>query len=99
MKNFFRVVQLTLKRRFTFAAALACAIGVAVLWGANLGLIKPIIDIVFTDKQPHAWADSKVDECQEKIDGTRKEIAQVAASVAIAPAEQRAELAIKQDHL
>ena len=50
MSNFLRVVRLTLARRYTFAAAVLCSLGVAVLWGANLGLIKPIVEIVFSEK-------------------------------------------------
>ena len=60
MKNFLRVVQLTLKRRYTFIAAVLCSIGVAFFWGGNLALINPVIEIAFTDKKPHDLADQKV---------------------------------------
>ena len=44
-----------------------CSIGVALFWGGNLALIKPIIEIVFTDKTPHGLADAKVEDGQAKV--------------------------------
>ena len=76
MKNFLRVVQLTLSRRVTFVAAVACSLGVAFFWGGNLALIKPVIEIVFSDQQPHALIDQKVTDAQEKLVATIKELAQ-----------------------
>ncbi|MDX1947600.1 MAG: ABC transporter ATP-binding protein [Pirellulaceae bacterium] len=81
MQNFLRVVRLTLRRRYTFAAAVLCSLGVAFLWGANLGLIKPIIEIVFSDKPPHQIVDAKVQHYQEKRDTTAAELAAVDADL------------------
>ena len=68
MKNFLRVVRLTLRRRYTFAAAVACSLGVALFWGGNLALLKPVIDVVFSHgKKPHELADQKVIEAKEKL--------------------------------
>src|SRR3954466_73341 len=75
MKNFLRVVKLTLSRRFTFAAAVACSIGVALFWGGNLALIKPVIELVFTLKKPHDLADHKIEVAKEKLAETEKQLA------------------------
>jgi ATP-binding cassette subfamily B protein/subfamily B ATP-binding cassette protein MsbA len=74
MSNFLRVVRLTLARRYTFAAAILCSLGVAVLWGANLGLIKPVVEIVFSEKKPHDFADAKVQAGRDKVAGFQKEV-------------------------
>jgi len=99
MKNFVRVVLLTLRRRFTFLAAVVCSIGVALFWGGNLALIKPMIEIVFTDKKPHALADAKVAEAQNKLATTRQELAAAQAALPKAPAEKRGELQAQQRRL
>jgi subfamily B ATP-binding cassette protein MsbA len=99
MKNFFRVVRLTLRRRFTFVAAVACSIGVALFWGGNLALIKPVIEIVFTDKAPHDLLDQKVANAKEKLAAVDKELAQVAAELAAAPAGKGRELEVRQQRL
>jgi ATP-binding cassette, subfamily B, bacterial MsbA len=99
MKNFLRVVQLTLRRRLTFAAAVACSIGVALFWGGNLALIKPVIEIVFTKDPPHQLADKKVVEAKEKLADIDKELADIAAKLAAAPAANERELQAQQDQL
>lgn len=88
MKNFLRIVKLTLSRRWTFAAAVACSIGVALFWGGNLALIKPVIEIVFTDKPPHGMVDQKVDDARAKLQATKLEIAAVEAEIAAAKGQK-----------
>src|SRR5687767_5420880 len=48
MTNPLRVVGAALQRRFTFIAALACSLTAAALRAANLGLIQPVIEFVFS---------------------------------------------------
>jgi len=92
MKNFLRVVGLTLRRRYTFVAAVLCSIGVALFWGGNLALIKPIIEIVFAGKTPHAMADGKVAEAKERLIKTQQELAQTRLALLQPAADQRLEL-------
>jgi subfamily B ATP-binding cassette protein MsbA len=99
MKNFLRVVRATLRRRFTFVAAVACSIGVAVLWGANLGLIKPVIEIVFADKAPHVWADERVEQTREKVRNSLKEIDTLDQELAKADAKKQSSLKIKKGRI
>lgn len=81
MTNFLRVVRHTLRRKYTFAAAMLCSFGVAGLWGANLGLIKPIIDIVFSDKPPHVWANDRVQAANKRDAEIRHEIVLLDAQI------------------
>ena len=89
MKNFLRVVRLTLQRRMTFALAVLCSVGVAALWGANLGMIKPIVEVMFSDKPPHAWADARVEEAAQKANAARQALAAFDAEMARLPAAER----------
>ncbi len=82
MHNFLRVVRLTLRRRYTFVAAVLCSLGVAVLWGANLGLIKPVVDIVFSEKPPHDFADAKVKSGQDKVADLKRQEATIQVALA-----------------
>jgi ATP-binding cassette subfamily B protein/subfamily B ATP-binding cassette protein MsbA len=99
MNNFLRVVRITLQRRWTFVAAIACSIGVAVLWGANLGLIKPVIEIVFADKPPHVWADDRVADAHAKVRKSQDEIDKINRELAAAPANQQGSLKVKLGRL
>jgi ATP-binding cassette subfamily B protein/subfamily B ATP-binding cassette protein MsbA len=90
MKNFLRVVRLTLRRRYTFAAAIACSLGVALFWGGNLAMLKPVIDVVFSHgKKPRELADAKVAEAREKLAATNAELGKVAGELAAAPEKKR----------
>src|SRR5262245_4054223 len=100
MKNFFRIVQLTLRRRYTFAAAIACSIGVALSWGGNLALLKPVIDVVFSHgKLPHTMADEKLAELKEKLAKTDAELESVDAELATADPKKQAALEGRQKRL
>jgi ATP-binding cassette, subfamily B, bacterial MsbA len=99
MKNFLRIVKLTLARRWTFIAAVVCSLGVALFWGGNLALIKPVIEIVFTDKPPHAMVDKKVDDAKAKLAVTDAELAKLAAQIAAAPAGSDRKLKVQQAKL
>ena len=99
MKNFFRIVRLTLVRRWTFAAAIACSIGVALFWGGNLALIKPVIEIVFTDKPPHGLVDQKVDAAKVQVAATRAELATLQQQLAAAKPEDARQLKAQEARL
>jgi ATP-binding cassette subfamily B protein/subfamily B ATP-binding cassette protein MsbA len=99
MKNFLRIVGLALRRRVTFVAAILCSIGVAVLWGANLGLTKPIVEILFADQPPHAWIDAEVVAGQKRIAEMRQQLLDVEKVQAAAPQADQAMLARRQEKL
>jgi ATP-binding cassette subfamily B protein/subfamily B ATP-binding cassette protein MsbA len=61
MANFRRVVALALRERLNIFAAIFCSLMVALLWGANFGLVKPIIEVVFSGRTPHAWVDWQIE--------------------------------------
>lgn len=89
MRNFLRVMQLTLRRRVTFALTVTCALVVALFWGANIGLVKPIVDVTFSGKSPHKWADDEVLEAAQRVADLEKKIAKArSAPVPESPAER-----------
>lgn len=97
MKNFLRVVRATLRRRFTFVAAVTCAMGVAVLWGTNLGLIKPITEIVFAETKPHAWADEWLAKASAKVAASELAIQTINDELWMSPTDQQPGLKTRLD--
>ena len=85
MRNFLRVLQLILRRRMTFALTVTCSLIVACFWGANLGLVKPIVDITFSGKSPHTWANDQVTEAAARIEVVAKRIADAERDLAFLP--------------
>lgn len=65
--NFGRVVRMAIRYKFTFAASIFSALVVAVLWGANIGAVYPIVEVVLQDKTMQQWADAKIADCRKSI--------------------------------
>src|SRR5688500_13208338 len=84
MRNFFRVVALALRRRYTFAAMILTAVCVACLWGGNLSLVLPITQIIFSGKKPHATVQERVEECREAVAKVKGKVAALERQLAIA---------------
>jgi len=74
MNNFARALRLTLRYRFTFAASVLCAIGVAVMWGGSISAIYPFIAVALEGKSLHEWADRSIDLSHKRITGLAADI-------------------------
>lgn len=79
MENFLRVARLALRRRGTFALAALTSLLVALLWGFNLGLVKPIIELTFSPLPPHAYLDQLIDNENERQTLLAKQLTELAA--------------------
>lgn len=77
MRNFRRAVRLALKQRLTLAGIVASSLIVATLWGANIGTVYPLIEVVFNDQNMHDWIDGKIKEAESNCDAFRTEIEQL----------------------
>ena len=66
MKSFGRVVQLALQYKFSFATSVFCALMVGLLWGANISVVYPFVEVIFDGKSLHEWVDMKIAESEAK---------------------------------
>jgi len=55
-------VRMAIRYKFTFAASVFSALMVALLWGANIGPVYPIIEVVLKNKSMQEWIDEKIEE-------------------------------------
>jgi len=67
MTNFARVVRLALRYRLTFIASALCAIGVAILWGANIGSVYPFIEVGFQGDSLQTWVSKEIVNAEQTI--------------------------------
>ena len=88
MNNFGRVVRLALHYRFTFIVSIICALMVGLLWGANIGVVFPIINVAFENESPQKWIAAEIDKANEKIVAKRAEIVVLEGQLAAADAEK-----------
>ena len=66
MRNFGRVVRLSLRYRFTFVFSIITALCVAVLWGANISAIYPFVEIAFQGDSLQKWVDVRIEKTQRE---------------------------------
>src|SRR5690349_10618158 len=83
MHNFRRVIFMALRERATIGAAIFCSVMVAVLWGANLGLVKPLIEVVFSGRTPHQWVDWQIERSRGEVEHLRTSIAAAESQLAV----------------
>lgn len=55
MGNLGRALQLALRHRFILVGALVASLGVALLWGANIGTVYPFVEVVFRGQSIPGW--------------------------------------------
>lgn len=60
MKGFSRTVRLALRHQWTLGLSLACALLVAVLWGGNITVIYPFVEVLFQGKSMPQWIDEEI---------------------------------------
>lgn len=82
MKNFLRAVRLGLRHRWTLASALFCSLMVALFWGANIGTVYPIVEIVFQGKSVPGWLDEEVERLERQTGQRATQLAEQRARLA-----------------
>jgi subfamily B ATP-binding cassette protein MsbA len=95
MGNFGRVIRLSLRHRWTFILSVITALGVAVLWGANIGTIYPFAEIAFQGDSLQKWAVVKIEKTQKAADEYEATAEELRRELAGAPEEQQAALLAK----
>ncbi len=60
MKPFYRAVRLSGKYPGTLVATLVCSLVVALLWGANIGALYPVFQVVLYNKSLPEWIDATI---------------------------------------
>ncbi|MGB6045617.1 MAG: ABC transporter ATP-binding protein [Pirellulales bacterium] len=65
MRNFARVLKLSLRYRFTVAASVISAIAIALLWGGNIGAVYPMVEVIFEGHSPREWVDAEIAKAEQ----------------------------------
>ena len=67
MKNFFRAVRLALRHRLTICCVVLTSLSVACFWGANIGTIYPVVEVVFEGQSLHDWIERRVSVTEAEV--------------------------------
>ena len=82
-------LRLVLRHRWTLFGTLASALLVALLWGANIGGMYPVIQVIFGGQSLQKWVDSAIAESTARIADFDAQIDRTQSLVAAAPEGQR----------
>ena len=79
MASFNRTVALALKNRGTLLGVVFSSLLVGVLWGGNIGIIYPFVQIVLRGQSLHQWIDSRIETAATASKVLRDELRQFEA--------------------
>ena len=85
MNQFRRVLRIAARRYWSLIGILVSSMIIAVLWGANIGALYPLIDIVFDGKNLHQWSESKFTDAEERSQELEAQILFLEKELAAAP--------------
>ncbi|MGB7327779.1 MAG: ABC transporter ATP-binding protein [Rubripirellula sp.] len=97
MKNFGRVLAMAARRRWALAGILATSLMVALLWGANIGAIYPIVEVVFEGKSFPAYAAEKIAEADKNVAALDAEILDLDQQLVAASGDEKNRLQVQRE--
>jgi subfamily B ATP-binding cassette protein MsbA len=92
MKDFSRVLRLSLRYRFTIITSIACSLMVGVLWGGNIAALYPFVEVVFRGESFHQWADNRVTDRQRSLNTISENIEKFNEQLRDAAGDERKDL-------
>lgn len=83
MNKFGRVLRLAIRRRWSLAGIVCTSLLIAGLWGANIGTLYPLVEVVFKGDSLPGYvekklqsADAELDQLDARIDSLTEQIAE-----------------------
>jgi subfamily B ATP-binding cassette protein MsbA len=64
MKNFGRVLRLALGYPWTIVGIVLSSLSVAVLWGGNIGVVYPFVEVIVSGQSLQQWVDKKIESSE-----------------------------------
>lgn len=97
MHNFLRALRLALRYRWTVAGTVLSALCVALLWGGNIGVVYPVVEVVLKKQSLQQWAVVEIDRAQRKAAELQDEISRLDALLAASQDDLPSRLAAEVD--
>ena len=99
MHNFYRVIRLALRYRWTFAGTVLSALAVGILWGANIGTIYPFVEVAIRGRTLQQWVEDNIDEARRNAAEYGRRADEFQRELPAAPAQRTAKLRKEIDRL
>ncbi len=89
MTNFARTLRLALHYYWTVAGSIICALMVALLWGADIGALYPLVEVVGKNQSLGAWVDGAIADAEAVATQQAAAATRLEAEIAAADADAR----------
>ena len=99
MKDFVRVLKLAARRRFAIVGILITSALVALLWGGNISVLHPLVEIVFAGKDLPTYASEQITSAELRISELTAEKETLTAQLVDADVDQRRSLQTEVDSI
>lgn len=99
MKPFLRAVREALKYWPAVVASICCSVAVAVLWGANIAALFPIIEATLQGKSLQDWNREQIQQTQQELADHETELKTLAARIDNAPEAEQVDLEVQRQLL
>ncbi|MDA1051903.1 MAG: ABC transporter ATP-binding protein [Planctomycetota bacterium] len=73
MKSFARAIGLAIRHRPTLLGVIFTSLAVGVLWGANIGVVYPFVEVVFEGQSLQQWVDREIEASDKRAVELAKE--------------------------
>lgn len=77
MKSFSRALRLAFRRKWAIAGILATSLLIALLWGANIGTVYPMVQVVFEGDSLQEYAEKELTRADEEIADLNAQISEL----------------------
>ena len=67
MKNFWTAIKDSLHHSPAIVLATLCSVGIAFLWGSNIGALYPVIDMTLKGESMQSWVEKSIDKSKTNI--------------------------------
>ncbi len=67
MKNLRRALKMAFRYKWSIICSTVCAFLIAILWGANIGGVLPIVEVVFKGNSLHTMIDERIERSEAAI--------------------------------
>ena len=95
MKNFSRVLRIAARKRWSLAGIVLSSLVIAVLWGANIGTLYPLVEVVFKGESVPQYAAKKISENDAELARIGQELDSLKARLRDSEGESRRQLELK----
>ena len=95
MNDFGRVLRIAARNRWSLFGVLTSSFIIALLWGANIGTLYPMVEVVFQGESIPEYAERRILETDEMVGELEGELLTIKEQLKTSSGNERQELSVR----